>query len=103
MLPGSTHDLTAARHHGIAQALTSQAIAGYADKGYVGAGGAIGTPYKLDKRKKLFNLHHAKVHAPGERGATALKDWRARRRTRCLPSRLTAIVQTILALHHQAS
>jgi hypothetical protein len=33
VLPGSTHDLTAARTHGIIDALTSRAIACYADKG----------------------------------------------------------------------
>ncbi|GGT82365.1 hypothetical protein BJ999_005158 [Actinomadura citrea] len=50
VLPGSTHDLTAARTHGIIDALTSRVIACYGDKGYVGAGGAIGTPYKRRKR-----------------------------------------------------
>jgi hypothetical protein len=107
-LPGSMHDLTAAREHGIVQGLTTQAIACYADKGYVGAGGAIGTPYKrkkhckLGKRKKLFNRHHAKVRAMGERGAATLKEWHILRKARCSPSRLTAIVQAILTLHHQA-
>jgi hypothetical protein len=78
-LPGSTHDLTAARVHGIIDGLTSRAIACLADKGYVGAGGAIGTPYKrkkgrkLGKRKKLFNRHHARIRALGERGAATLK------------------------------
>lgn len=71
-LSGSTHDLTAAREHGIIDALTARAIACYADKGYARAIGAIGTPYKhnkhskLEKRKKLFNRHHAKVRALGE-------------------------------------
>ncbi len=107
-LPGSTHDLTAARTHGIIHALTSRAIACYADKAYVGAGGAIGTPYKRDKRrklgkrKKLFNRHHAKVRALGEQGAATLKHWHILRKARCSPSRLTAIVQAILTLHHQA-
>jgi hypothetical protein len=105
-LPGSTHDLTAAREHGIIDALTAQAFACYADKGYVGAGGAVGTPYKrnkhhkLGKRKKLFNRHHAKVRALGERGAAALKGWHILRKARCSPSRLTTIVQAILTLHH---
>jgi hypothetical protein len=51
----------------------------YADKAYVGAGGAIGTPYKrkkrrkLGKRKKLFNRYHAKVRALGEQGAATLE------------------------------
>lgn len=109
VLPGSTHDLTAARAHGIIDALTSRAIACYADKAYAGAGGAIGTPYKrrkhrkLGKRKKLFNRHHARVRALGEQGAATLKHWRILRKARCSPSRLTAIVQAILTLHHQAT
>ncbi len=106
-LPGSTHDLTAARTHGIVAGLTGWAIGCYADKGYVGAGGAIGTPYKrkkgrkLGKRKKLFNRHHAKIRALGERGAATLKCWHVLRKARCSPSRLTATVQAILTLHHQ--
>lgn len=48
-LPGSTHDLTAARVHGI----IDRAIACCADKGYLGAGGAIGTPYRRRKDRKL--------------------------------------------------
>jgi len=106
-LPGSTHDLTAARAHGIIDALTSRAIACYADKGYIGAGGAIGTPFKrrkrrkLGKRKKLFNRHHAQVRALGEQGAATLKGWHILRKARCSPSRMTAIVQAILTLHHQ--
>jgi hypothetical protein len=105
-LPGSTHDLTAAREHGIVHTLTSWAIAGYADKAYVGAGGAIGTPYKrkkghkISKRKKLYNRHHATVRAVGERGAATLKQWHILRKARCSPSRLTATVQAILTLHH---
>ncbi|MES9542922.1 transposase family protein [Actinomadura sp. NPDC000600] len=109
VLPGSTQDLTAARVHGIIDALTSRAIACHADKGYVGAGGAIGTPYKrrkrrrLGKRKKLFNRHHAQIRALGEQGAATLKSWRILRKARCSPSRLTAIVQAILTLHHHAN
>jgi hypothetical protein len=106
-LPGSTHDLTAARAHGLIEGLTTRAIACYADKGYIGAGGAIGTPFKrrkgrkLDKHKKLFNRAHAKIRALGERGAATLKNWHILRKARCSPSRLTAIVQAILTLHIQ--
>ncbi len=107
-LPSSVPDLTAARAHGIVQALTDRAIAGYADKGYVGAGGAIGTPHKrrkgrkLTRRQRLFNRHHAQVRAVGERGAATLKQWHILRKARCSPSRLTAFVQAILTLHQQA-
>ncbi|MGH3392237.1 MAG: transposase family protein [Actinomadura sp.] len=79
-----------------------------AEKGYVGAGGAIGTPYKrkkrrkLGKRKKLFNRHHAKTRAVGERGTAALKYGHILRKARCSPNRLTAVVKAVLTLHHQA-
>lgn len=108
-LPGSVHDLTAARTHGIVQSLTRWAIACYADKAYYGAGGAIGTPFKrrkhrrLGKRKRLFNRHHAQVRAVGEQGAATLKNWHVLRRARCSPARITTIVQAILALHHHTN
>ncbi|MFC5744741.1 transposase family protein [Actinomadura rugatobispora] len=104
-----TGDLTAARSHGIIDALTQRAIACYADKGYLGAGSAIGTPYhrhkhrKFGRRKKLFNRHHAKTRSVGEQGAAALKRRHILRHTRCSPARLTTIVQAILTLHHHAS
>lgn len=53
VLPGSTQDPAAARVHGIIDALTRWAIACYADKGYIGAGGAVGTPYRRRKGRKL--------------------------------------------------
>ncbi|GAA1581041.1 hypothetical protein GCM10009678_74740 [Actinomadura kijaniata] len=48
-LPDPVHDLTAARQHGIIDHLAFCAIACYADKGYVGAGGAIGTPLQAQE------------------------------------------------------
>ena len=45
-LPGSTHDLTAARTHGIIDALTSACVMTFADKGYQGARGSVRTPFK---------------------------------------------------------
>jgi hypothetical protein len=42
-LPGSVHDMTTAREHGIVDSLTARAVACHADRGCVGAG-AIGTP-----------------------------------------------------------
>lgn len=40
-LPGSAHDLTAARTHGLIDALTSANVLTFADKGYQGAHGTI--------------------------------------------------------------
>jgi hypothetical protein len=45
-LPGSTHDLTAARTHGIIETLTRADVMTFADKGYQGARGSVRTPFK---------------------------------------------------------
>ena len=44
--PGSVHDLTAARRHGIPRRLTRHAVAGLADKAYRAAGPTITVPFK---------------------------------------------------------
>jgi len=45
-IPGSAHDLTAARTRGIIAALTNADVITFADKGYQGAGGSVRTPFK---------------------------------------------------------
>jgi hypothetical protein len=45
-LPGATHDLTAARSHGLIDILTSYDVTTFADRGYQGAGGTVRTPFK---------------------------------------------------------
>ncbi len=45
-LPGSTHDVTAARQTGVVTMVTSRNIETWADKAYQGAGGTVRTPYK---------------------------------------------------------
>ncbi|WP_024874090.1 IS5/IS1182 family transposase [Saccharomonospora piscinae] len=102
-LPGSTHDLTAARRHGLIATLTSAAIVTFADKGYLGAGGAVGTPYRgrgLVGYRKRFNRHHAKIRGVGERAVATLKDWRILAKVRCSPHRITHLLAAILTLHH---
>src|SRR6266480_4302600 len=44
-LPGATHDLSAAREHGIIAALTEAAVLTLADKAYRGAGPAVRVPF----------------------------------------------------------
>ncbi|MEU7716344.1 transposase family protein [Micromonospora chalcea] len=106
-LPGSTHDLTAARTHGIIDALTSADVMTFADKGYQGARGSVRTPFKrrrfrpkLSRRQKAVNRAHAKILACGERAIATLKSWKVLAKLRCCPRRATAIVQAILVLHH---
>ncbi|GAA4474153.1 IS5/IS1182 family transposase [Phytohabitans houttuyneae] len=106
-LPGSTHDLTAARTHGIIDALTSYDVMTFADKGYQGAKGSVRTPFKrhrhrpkLSSRQKAVNRSHAKIRALGERAIATLKHWKILAKLRCCPRRTTAVVQAILVLHH---
>ena len=106
-LPGSTHDLTAARTQGIIAALTRAEVMTFADKAYQGAGGTVRTPFKrhryrpkLSARQKAVNKAHARIRARGERAVATLKTWKLLAKLRCSPSRTTAIVQAILVLHH---
>ncbi|GAA4475681.1 hypothetical protein GCM10023170_098900 [Phytohabitans houttuyneae] len=51
-LPGAVHDLTAARTHGLIDALTSGEVMTFADKAYQGAGGTIWTPFKRQPNRR---------------------------------------------------
>ncbi|WP_343898567.1 transposase family protein, partial [Micromonospora gifhornensis] len=106
-LPGSVHDLTAARTHGIIDALSRADVMTFADKGYQGARGSVRTPFKrrrfrpkLSRRQKAVNRAHAKIRARGERAIATLKTWKILTKLRCCPRRATPIVQAILVLHH---
>ncbi|MFE3585463.1 transposase family protein [Streptomyces vinaceus] len=50
-LPGRTHDLTAARAHGIVQACLTRHILVLADRAYQGAGATVRTPYYHHKNQ----------------------------------------------------
>ena len=52
-LPGSVHDLTAARTHGIIDALTTEKVMTFADKAYQGACGSIRTPFKRHRYRSV--------------------------------------------------
>lgn len=102
-LPGATHDLTAARAHGIIAALTSAAVATLADKAYRGAGGAIGVPHygrDLPARMRDCNSSHNQIRGIGERANATVKTWRLLRRLRCCPQQATALTAAILVLQH---
>ncbi|MFI5950404.1 transposase family protein [Micromonospora chalcea] len=103
LLAACADDLTAARNHGLIDALTSTNVLTFADKGYQGARGAIWTPFKrrrtrLSRRQKSVNRHHAKIRALGERAVSTLKTWKILTKLRCCPRRATPIVQAILIL-----
>ncbi|MBG0823386.1 transposase [Planomonospora sp. ID91781] len=104
-LPGSVHDLTAARRTGLIDALAYAGVQVFADRGYQGAGSTIRTPFKrrrhrprLSRHQKSVNRSHARIRAIGERAAATLKAWKVVVRLRCCPRRATAIVQAILVL-----
>ncbi len=82
--PGRTHDLTAARAHGIIQACLTRQILILADCAHQGTGATVRTPYKNHREQpahyQQFNHDHARLRAPGERAFAQLKSWRLLRR-----------------------
>jgi hypothetical protein len=87
-LPGSAHDLTAARIWGIIRELAASGLVVLADKGYYGAGEPLITPYRGRNKpasQKSTNRSHARLRAPGERANAQLKTWHILRKLRCCP------------------
>jgi transposase len=103
-LPGSTHDITAARAHGIIDAIVAAGVSVLADKAYRGAGLLV--PYQpyngrqLTPARRACNRAHSALRNRGERGFATLKTWRILRRLRCCPWRAEHIVRAILVLEH---
>ncbi|HEY8980597.1 MAG TPA: transposase family protein [Streptomyces sp.] len=105
-LPGSTHDLTAAREHGIIEALTDAGLGCWADKAYQGAGGTVRVPFRgrrLKKGKRRHNTTHARIRCLGEQAMATLKSRRLLRKLRCGTNRLTNVVKAVLVLHHASA
>ncbi|MFJ3673595.1 transposase family protein [Streptomyces sp. NPDC090106] len=100
--PGRTHDLTAARAHGIVQACLTRQILVLADRAYQGAGATFRTPYyhhsEQPEHYQQFNRDHARLRAPGERAFARLKSWHIMRRARCSTRRISRTVQAIHVL-----
>jgi hypothetical protein len=89
-LPGAVHDLTAARIWGIVRELAAAGLIVLADKGSIGAGSHVLTPYRGRNKpasQKAANRAHAALRAPGERANAQLKTWRILRKLRCCPWR----------------
>lgn len=100
-LPGSTHDLTAARHHGIIDALADAGLKCWADKAYQGADGTIRVPFRgrrLKRWRRRHNTSHAKIRCVGEQAMATLKGWRLLRKLRCSTNLITDIVKAVLTL-----
>jgi len=100
-LPGSVHDLTAARVWGIVAELAAAGLIVLADKGYHGAGDHIRTPYKGRNKpasQKAANRAHATLRGPGERANAQLKTWRILRKLRCCPWQAGQLAKAIHVL-----
>lgn len=103
-LPGSVHDLKAARIWGIIRALANAGLLVLADKGYISAGEHITTPYKgrgKPESQKTANRSHARLRAPGERANAQLKTWKILTRLRCCPYRTGHLAKAIHVLQNR--
>ena len=100
-LPGSEHDLTAARIWGIVRALAAAGLITLADKAYISAGERVLTPYRgrgKPASQKAANRAHARLRAPGERANAQLKTWHTLRKLRCCPWKAGQIAKAIHVL-----
>ncbi|MFB6833650.1 transposase family protein [Streptomyces hydrogenans] len=100
--PGRTHDLTAARAHGIVQACLTRQILVLADRAYQGAGATFRTPLlpppPTARSPPAVQPRPCHLRAPGERAFTQLKSWRLLRRARCSTRRISIIAQAVHTL-----
>jgi hypothetical protein len=100
-LPGSAHDLTAARIWGIVRELAAAGLITLGDKAYIGAGEHVLTPYRgrgKPESQKAANRAHAALRAPDERANAQLKTWHILRKLRCCPWQAGRIAKAIHAL-----
>jgi hypothetical protein len=100
-LPGAVHDLTAARIWGIVRQLAACGLITLADKGYIGAGDHVRTPYRGRNKpasQKAANRAHAQLRSPAERANAQLKTWRILRKLHCCPWRAGQLAKAIHVL-----
>jgi len=79
-LPGSVHDLTAARIRGVLRQLAAAGLITLADKGYIGAGQHVLVPYRGPRQAALPESRQL-------RPRQAARPWRARERAAQGPGR----------------
>ncbi|MFE5540370.1 transposase family protein [Streptomyces sp. NPDC056519] len=107
VLPGRTHDLTAARTHRIIRICERQGVPVLADRAYIGAGPWVTTPFRrlpnrdLTTTQQTINRALSAARAPVERSVGRLKSWRIFRKARCSPNHMTAIAAAVLTLQSQ--
>jgi DDE superfamily endonuclease/Helix-turn-helix of DDE superfamily endonuclease len=109
-LPGSTHDLTAARAHDVLHVINqAETLYLYADKGYIGGeSDHLLVPHKKPQNAeppddtKEANRALSATRAVGERGFAVLKNWHLLDRYRGCPRRVGTFAQAILVLSDEA-
>jgi hypothetical protein len=106
-LPGCTHDLTAAREHGIIDALAEAMVNDVCGQGLSGcwrqrayAIQAAPPAAAVAPQPKDRQPCHAKIRGIGERAIATLKHWKLLTKLRCCPKRATAVPAAILVLEH---
>ena len=110
-LPGSRHDIAAAREHGILDAIVHAGIHAVADTGYQCAGPNVAVPQRrrridpdtghyrrLSQNQKDVNTAHARQRGPGERVNAQPKSWKILRKIRASPNKVTTLVKAVQAL-----
>lgn len=106
VLPGSTHDLTAARQHVLPQARPYlKDLPMLADSGYEGAGAGVHVPVKkpargdLDPDTKTRNALLRSLRYQGERGFALMSQrWRTLQRVTLSPGKIGDITKAALVL-----
>ena len=81
--------------------LTAAGLIVLADKGYIGAGEPLLTPYRGRNKppsQKAANRAHATLRAPGERANAQLKTWHILRKLRCCPWKAGQLAKAIHVL-----
>ncbi|MEV6423678.1 transposase family protein [Streptomyces sp. NPDC051662] len=106
VLPGRTHDLTAARTHCIIRICERLGVPILADRAYQGGRPWVTTGLKrprggeLPLTQRTVNRALAAARAPVERGMARLKSWQIFRRSRIRPNRIV-IAKAVLILERQ--
>jgi hypothetical protein len=108
--PGSVHDLTAAREHGLGAlyAAATRGLPTLADPGYEGAGHGVWTPIKqptnghpLDADNRTYNALLRSLRCIGERGFALLTTrWRVLQHVTACPQKIGDITKAALVLTH---
>jgi hypothetical protein len=99
-LPGSTHDLTAARHHGVIAALADADLWAYDDLAYQDAGPNVTVPFRRRPPPAIGQPTRCQPQPcpqPSSRrtAVVTIKTGKVMAKLRCCPQRATTIIAVI--------